>query len=161
MTHPSLERVTELLSYDAVTGLFTWRMDRGPVRSGDVAGSPNKHGYIQIQIDGVKHRSQRLAWLLTHGSWPSGVIDHIDGDVTNNRLENLRDVDRTTNQQNQRRAQSNNQTKVLGVCAHYGKYQARIRINGKQVRLGTFDTVEQASEAYLIAKRAHHEGCML
>ena len=158
MTNDIYERCSELLHYNANTGEFTWRLDRGPVKAGDLAGSPNKDGYIQIQIDGTKYRAQRLAWLVTHGCWPAGVIDHRDGDVSNNRIINLRDVDRLTNQQNQRRAQSSSASGLLGVSAHYGKFQARIRIGTKQVRLGTFDTAEQASEAYKAAKLMHHKG---
>ena len=158
MSNSILKRCNELLEYDPITGEFIWLVDRGPVSKGGLAGSPNKDGYIQSQIDGTKYRAQRLAWLVTHGQWPSGVIDHRDGDVTNNRIINLRDVDTLTNQQNQRRAQSSSKTGVLGVSAHYGKYEARIRIDGVQVRLGAFDTLDAASQAYQDAKRKHHKG---
>jgi hypothetical protein len=158
MSKDILNRCKELLAYSAESGQFIWLVTQGPVKAGWIAGSPNKDGYIQIQIDGTKYRAQRLAWLMTFGHWPEGVIDHKDGNVANNRIDNLRDVNRLTNQQNQRRAQSSNKSGLLGVSMHYGKYQARIRIDGKQVRLGTFETAEQASEAYNAAKSLHHKG---
>ena len=160
MSKDIFARCNQLLNYDPITGEFTWRVGRGPVKMGDRAGSPNKDGYIQIQIDGTKYRAQRLAWMMVHSQWPVGVVDHRDGDVANNSIGNLRDVDRLTNQQNQRRAQSNNSTGVLGVSEHYGRFQARIRVDGKQVHLGTFDTQERASEVYQSAKTLHHKGAL-
>ncbi len=155
-----LNRCKELLAYSAETGQFIWLVTQGPVKAGWVAGSPNKDGYIQIQIDGTKYRAQRLAWLMIYNHWPKGVIDHIDGNVANNRIKNLRDVNRLTNQQNQRRAQKNNKTQALGVSARHGRFEARIRVNGVQVRLGSFKTIEQASEAYLAAKKLNHKGAV-
>jgi len=150
-----------LLHYEPAQGVFTWLVDIGPVRIGQVAGAFNKNGYLKIQINGQKHRANRLAWLWVHGEWPVGVVDHKDGNTKNDRFANLRDVTRIANQQNQRQAHKSSGTKLLGVSMHYGKYQARIRIGGKQVRLGTFETAEAAHAAYLSAKRDGHEGCTL
>ena len=36
------------------------------------------------------------------------------------------------------------------------RQQARIKINGKQIQLGTFETEAEAHNAYLIAKQIHH-----
>lgn len=150
-----------VLHYEPTQGVFTWLVDIGPVRVGQVAGAFNKNGYLQIQINGQKHRANRLAWLWMNGVWPAGVVDHRDGNTKNDRFANLRDVTRTINMQNQRQAQKHSETGLLGVSAHYGKYQARIRIGGKQVRLGTFETAAAAHAAYLSAKRDGHEGCTL
>ena len=54
-------------------------------------------GHIRICIMRVKYLAHRLAWLYVTGSWPSQDIDHIDGDPTNNRFANLREV---THQEN-------------------------------------------------------------
>ncbi len=93
------------------------------------------------------------------------MIDHIDGNPANNRLENLRDVSRAVNGQNQKRAQRHNGTGVLGVTrrrnAKSNPYQAHIVVDGRPKYLGVFPTADAASAAYIAAKRALHEGCTL
>lgn len=154
------ERVASLLAYDQTTGIFTWKVARGCAAKGTPAGAVMGNGYIGIRIDGVRYLAHRLAWLLIHGAWPQGEVDHINGNRYDNRIENLRDVPRSLNQQNQTRAQSSNKTGALGVSKAdaKGRFRARIFSNGKQHHLGTFKTVEEASQAYVSAKRQMHQG---
>ncbi len=64
--------------------------------------------------------------------------------------------------QNIRRATARNHTGFLGVGMHVcGKYQARIRVNGKLIRIGFYESPQEAHEAYVAAKRKLHEGCTL
>lgn len=79
-------------------------------------------------------------------------LDHIDGDKLNNRIENLREVSHTENMCNQQTAQRSNKLQVLGVHKKGSKYAAQIRLEGKVKHLGLFDTEQQASSAYQIAK---------
>jgi malate synthase len=44
-----------------------------------------------------------LVWFITYGKFPDGVIDHLDGDPSNNRIENLRDVPQRVNMQNRKK----------------------------------------------------------
>lgn len=158
-------RVRELLSYDPETGYLRWRVSRGnPVKAGDMAGSLMKAGHLQMNIDGGRYLVHRVIWLYVYGEWPQHLIDHIDGNPTNNRISNLRDAPRQINQQNQRRARSDNKsTGLLG--AYYNKRARRhfssIGLNGRAVHLGYFDTAQEAHEAYLTAKRRLHEGCTI
>jgi hypothetical protein len=94
---------------------------------------------------------------MTHGDWPSGQIDHINGDRTDNRLCNLRAVSNAQNAQNKRGARSDNKAGVIGVRAVGNSWQARITTGGKTSYLGCYSSPEQASAAYLGAKRAMHE----
>jgi hypothetical protein len=154
------QRLRELLHYDPDTGVFTWRASRGRARRGAAAGMVNHHGYVEIGIDNIAHRAHRLAWLWVHGQWPAKHIDHINGDMRDNRLCNLRDVDRVINMQNMKRARVDNKSGLLGVCEckRSGRWIASIGFNGKQHRIGRFDTPELAHEAYLYAKRRLHQG---
>lgn len=158
----SAERLRELIEYGPETGIFVWRVRRSGVTAGAVAGSPHSHGYQQIRVDGTIYLSHRLAWLHFYGVWPTGQIDHRDGDRANNRIANLRDVTRSVNGQNQRRAMSTNKScGLLGVNSHQGRWRARIRIDGKYRCLGLHDTPELAHDAYITAKRIYHEGCTI
>lgn len=106
--------------------------------SGMVAGN-EQHGYIKIKLDGKTYSAHRLAWLYTKGCWPR-VIDHIDGDKSNNRIENLRDVSFQENMLNKRRS-TRNKTGLSGVhwATNEGRWKAQIA-RGKDRRfLGTFD----------------------
>lgn len=150
------------LHYDEQTGVFTWlRSFRGPVKPGDIAGVNIGNGYFGITIEKKRYLSHRLAWLYVHGEWPKGQIDHIDGNPANNAIANLRDVSRSQNMQNIRRAKKNSRTGLLGVCESRGKFQAAIRVNGKTKTIGRFDTAELAHKAYLKTKRELHECCTL
>lgn len=146
------------LKYDRDTGVFTW------ADTGKVAGSL-RNGYTVINIEtfAPAKRAHRLAWLYVYGKWPTGDIDHINGERSDNRIENLRDVTRAINIQNRRKASAGSKSGLLGVVARTrGKpWGASIRVDGKNKYLGTWDTKEQAHEAYLIAKRKYHPGCTI
>jgi hypothetical protein len=121
----------------------------------------NGRGYISIEIDGRSYLAHRVAWLHAKGSWPNGVVDHINGDCADNRLTNLRDVSRFVNMQNRRRASSNSKSGLLGACPSGGKFRSTITVAGKTVNLGDYDTAEAAHLAYISAKRDMHQGCTI
>lgn len=152
-------RVRELLTYSPESGGFVWAATRGRAIVGMAAGFVAGSGYSSIRLDGINYQSHRLVWLHVHGVWPSGFIDHINGDRSDNRLCNLRDVNRAENMQNQRRAHRSNRSGCLGVAqTKWGKFQASISAHGTKKNLGNFNTVEEASVAYQAAKRALHIG---
>ena len=153
------KRLKELLRYNEATGAFYWNVPRPGLRKGTRAGG-NKDGYTVIRLDWVLYRAALLAWFYVTGRWPKNDIDHRNGKRSDDRFSNLRDVTRSVNLQNQRVAKSNNKVGVLGVAGHKGKgkYRAAIRVGGKQMHLGLFDTVSAAEKAYLKAKQAYHTG---
>ena len=160
-----LEDLKQSLDYNPETGEFRWKLSiGGRATAGSPAGNVHiKNKRLQIQFQGKNYYAYRLAWLLTYGMWPVQMIDHIDGNPLNNRINNLRDVSSRVNLQNQRKAKPSNKTAFLGVSFRKdtGKFQARININGKKVCLGCFTTPEEAHAAYLAAKRKSHEGCTI
>lgn len=155
------QKVREVLDYDFQTGWFTWKKRTGRrVRIGDRAGSANAAGYRMIKIENVSYYEHRLAWLHVTGEWPEKEIDHRDGTKSNNRWGNLRPADSRLNKENRRTA--HNRLGVLGVYeGNANNFRAAIRFDGKNVHLGTFETIEAAAAAYLKAKRAKHPGCTI
>lgn len=151
------------ISYNSASGLFMWVVSEPGITLGKLAGSVSRHGYLIIRLDRKPHRAHRLAWFLVHGEWPQGEIDHIDGDRLNNRLHNLRVVDRAGNSQNRRSAQSNNQScGLLGVTwnKQHKKWQAKLMANKVRHHVGYFSDPNEAHEAYMEAKaRLHIGGC--
>ena len=157
----SSPRLHDVVSYDAATGAMTWAESAGSKVAGASVGRLLKAGYLRTRIDGQDHYVHRLAWLYFYGKWPRNLIDHIDGDKTNNRIGNLRDVTGVVNQQNRRRARSDSTSGLIGAKKTKDHWTASIRIDGKDYFLGRHDTPEKASEAYLAAKRRNHLGNML
>jgi len=160
------EELRTLLKYDPGTGLFTRLKTTGGrygAKAGTVAGGPFKDGYTLISVKSVQYRAHRLAWFYMTGNWPVGEIDHINGQRSDNRWSNLRDVPAQMNAQNKRTAQRNSRTGLLGASwsSRDRRYVARIRIDGKYRSLGGFDTAEEAHAAYIKAKRISHQGCTI
>jgi hypothetical protein len=155
-------RLKEVFDYDPAVGVFTRRLKQTGVKQGSTSGSLSKEGYLVTSVDGKLHKCHRLAWLYMTGLWPQGNIDHINGDKSDNRFENLRDVSHRQNIQNQRKAQrSNKSTGVLGTWKNGNGFAARITYNNSKIYLGTFKTLAEARAAYVEAKRALHAGCTI
>lgn len=155
---PTREFVLDLLDYDPLTGIFTWRVDRGTVKAGTRAGYVNKRGYRVINIGGRLALAHRLAVFHMTGEWPAHDVDHRFGQRDDNRWSELREMTRAGNMENLRRAHRDNKSGLLGVSPCNGRWAAHIRINGKNRYLGTHDTPELAHAVYLAAKRDHHSG---
>lgn len=149
----TLERLRSLIAYDPALGTFTWKVQQGKSRVGSAVGHV-QHGYAKACIDKEQLRLSRVAWFMTHGVWPSGQIDHIDGNKLNNRISNLRDVPMSVNMQNRYSVRRKNDGLPYGVSPSRDgkKFVANIRV-------GTFETAEEASEAFMNAKRLLHSGC--
>lgn len=152
--------VLSILSYSPETGELRW-LSTGKGRKRAEAGCLRRDGYRLIRINKRLYLAHRLAWLVTYGVWPSEDIDHINGVRSDNRIANLRDVPRRVNLENQRSPRSDNKSGALGVTKWGGRFLARIQVRGSSVHLGSFGTVEDASAAYLSAKKRLHEGCAL
>lgn len=161
-------QVRVLLDYEQGTGTFIWKTRGGASANpwnarfaGKVAGrqQEGRKGlfYERIAIGGVSYLSHRLAWLYMTGEWPQAVIDHINGNGLDNRIENLRAATRAENNRNSR-VKSNNTTGYKGVCfdRREGRFVASIARDGKQFNLGYFETPEDAHAAYCIAAERLH-----
>lgn len=154
----------QTLTADDVRRLFEYIPESGKlirkirtsnrIRIGDEAGHKNTTGHLQCRVNGRLYLVHRLIWMFVHGKFPVGEIDHIDGDKANNKIGNLRDVSHRENMQNIKKAFAGSKTGLLGTYPHKktGKFAAAIRMNGKQVHLGLFETAADAHIAYLNAK---------
>lgn len=116
---------------------------------GKPAGAINNGRYYRTSVKGRLTLNHRIVWFLHSGYWPDGVIDHIDGNTTNNNPNNLRDVTHSENSHN-------NSGRGYYFHKPSNKWLAQIRLNGKTTSLGYFSTKEEARGAYLLAKQTFH-----
>jgi HNH endonuclease len=153
----------EVLRYEPDTGNFFWlkRAQGRSTKNGGLAGGLNDRGYKRIKLGENFHYAHRLVWLYVHGEWPSMVIDHINGDKADNRLENLRCVSVKENNQNRRKPSRKPVNHAMGVYGVGDRFAASISVDNKNVYIGTFDTANDAHTAYLFAKRLLHAGCTI
>ena len=102
------------------------------------------NGYLVGRFCGVNLRAHRVVWAVSHGFWPS-LIDHINGDRSDNRIGNLREVSQSENMRNASLS-VRNKTGQVGVFFDKarGKWAASIRAEGKSINLGRFDLISDA-----------------
>lgn len=146
-----VETLRNLFKYE--DGKLIRKVTTGNKVTGSVAGFLQNTGKLCVKIKGKTYLLHRVIFAYHYGHIPK-CIDHVDGDTQNNRIENLRPATHSQNMCNRAR----NGTYKKGVKPHNGKWQARIQIGGVRTTIGTFDTEELASEAYInAAKRIHGE----
>jgi hypothetical protein len=144
----SQERLKEVLSYDAETGVFVWiAQTASRIKIGTVAGTLSEFGYRRIKIDGVKYMAHRLAWLWHTGAFPEDQLDHINGVPGDDMLANLRAATRSQNQGNVRAKSKLGLLKGVTIDrrAKHKRYMARI----SHRHIGYFETEQEAHDAYM------------
>jgi hypothetical protein len=154
-----LQGLERVLRYDAHIGKFFWLVDRPRrTKAGDEAGHLNKRGYVEIRYNHTTYRAHRVAWYLHYkeDAAKSG-IDHINGERSDNRIENLRLATPGENAKNMRKREGTT-SKYKGASWHKatGKWQAQIKVDGSNIYLGYFDNDWDAHLAYCKAAAEHH-----
>lgn len=155
MTELTQQRLKEVIEYDPATGTFKWLGRRGCAAAGKEAGCLSPVGYIVVRVNGKLYTAHRLAWLYVNGEWPSGHIDHINRNKIDNRISNLRLCNDAENGQNARLS-SANKSGVRGVhLTKRGLWQAQIMVNRKNIYLGRYENLEDASRARKTAEEKY------
>jgi hypothetical protein len=152
-------RLKELFSYDYETGNFTVIKNRkgSSKKIGDLLGSKNFAGYLEAAIDAKKYYLHRLAYLYMTGSFPEGNIDHCNRNKSDNSWKNLKVVTQQENLENNILPRKHGSLGYRGVHRYKNKFRAKINHKGKQIHLGQFATIEEASQAHLKAKPLIHK----
>ena len=139
---PDVEELHRLFRYDRETGKLYWKISTtNRIKAGDDAGCLDSGGYIRVRIQNKPYLVHRIIYKMYHKVEPPVYLDHINQIKTDNRLENLREID---NGHNVRRSANGN-----GVYADAGqkkKYRAFLKFKGKQHYIGRFYTYEEARQ---------------
>lgn len=116
-------------------------------------------GYLYGPINRIKIKAHRVAFAMHHGRWPKNFIDHINGNRTDNRIANLRDVTRSENMRNASLSRKN----ASGFCGvtfdkQVNKWKAQIGIDGRCRNLGVFHSKQDAIDARINANQLYGFG---
>ena len=146
--------VKEYFRYDPDTGeLFRTKTASVRVDITKPVGSVNSQGYLDVDLGrayGKKVRNSRVhrvIWFLHYGYWPDQQIDHINGNMKDNRISNLRLATQRENQHNGFSKRGVSST-FKGVGRSKGRWRGFIMSPSKFIHLGYFDREEDAARAY-------------
>jgi len=151
----SQKRLKEVLNYDPMMGVFTWKIQRcGKGRIGQVAGCKDSAGYIRIAVDRKLYYGHRLAWLYVHGYFPEHTVDHINQNKSDNRLANLRHVTQRCNCRNiKTREGSMSGVKGVRLDGRTNSWSATISVGGRTRTIASFESLDNAVCARLAAEQ--------
>ena len=148
------EKLIELFEYN--NGQLRWKKSRQGVSVGNVVGCDNGFGYKTTKVDGVRYRVHRLVFMMFHGYMPD-TVDHINGDSTDNRIENLRAATRSQNQQNRIKPKIGfNPAKNVYWDKSSSKWRVCFKHNGRQQSFGSFAELELAEIVAAEARNKLH-----
>lgn len=148
------EYLHELLEYR--DGKLFWKVNRGKARAGQEAGFVGNRGYLLIVVNGKQRMAHRLVWLM-HGKKLPEMLDHIDGNQLNNRIENLRAVTNSQNQRNQKlRKDSTSGIKGVSWINAHKRWAGQVWHEGKLYRAGYFEDKDECAAAVRELRESLH-----
>lgn len=150
------QHILNSLFYDAGNTVI-WKVAKSrAIKAGDEARNKSKYGYYRVQIDGKQRFVHRVLYKMRTGEEPD-IIDHIDGDVTNNMQSNLRASCRQTNGMN-RGAPKNSTTGIKNVqkCKRTGKFYAVVKVLKKSFYSSKYEKIEDAAMEAVRLRNIHH-----
>ena len=145
---------------DRIKELFEYHQDGFLVKksTGKVVVCSETKGqrYLRILVDGKAKPLHRIIFMLLNGYIPK-IIDHIDGNKLNNKIENLREV---TQQQNclNRKHHKNSKSPYKNVIWNNSakKWAVTMQVNGKRKYFGVFEDIELAELIAIEARNKYH-----
>ena len=147
---------TKQIQYNPSTGEFFRKDTNKP------AGSYNQKGYLRIELQGRRFVASRLAWFLYYGKWPEKTVDHINGNPSDDRIDNLR-LATGSEQQWNKGINRNNTSGVKGVSlnkrraeAGLSPWEVYITVCYRRIHIGFFETFEDATMARQKAAMNYH-----
>jgi len=135
-------------------GNLYWKQNTGRARIGNVAGHKRTTGYVMIKINKKDFLAHRVIFMMHKGYFPK-LIDHIDGNPSNNKIENLREASHSENGHNAK-LNKNNSIKLKHICLNKrkDKWQVQMFIDNKNKSFGEYYDLEVAK---FVAETMRHK----
>lgn len=152
-----LDQAKALHLFEYKDGQLYWKNAVRPSFNGKEAGYDNGNRYKKVTVEGRQYYVHRIIYLMRHGDCPQ-FIDHVDGNPSNNKIDNLRQATASQNTINYIRKRKSN----TGVCnvafdKRRNKFNVYVRVNCKPKFFGGFEDLELA-ELVANEARAKHYG---
>jgi hypothetical protein len=153
------EYLKSILDYDLDIGIFTWKVNKSKKsKIGDAAGWLD-NGYTKIEINHKPYNAHRLAWLYVYGEMPKNLVDHIDGNRSNNKISNLREATYQKNSENYKTPKTNKSgVKNVSWYKKLDKWVVSISIRNAKKTIGYFDDLELAELVAVEARNKYRGG---
>jgi hypothetical protein len=136
--------------FDYKDGNLYWKTitGNGSVKVGDKAGSLKKNGRVVVSISNHVYFLHRIIFFYHHGYFPQ-MIDHINRDPLDNRIENLRECTWAENNRNRAKIKTRtSQFKGVSWSSRLHRWEVGIKVNGKSIRIGHSKNEHEAAEMY-------------
>ena len=146
-----------LQAFDYIDGNLYHKTDRkNQVNKGDLAGCINSTGYRLVRFDGGRYLAHRVVFLIHKGFLPD-YVDHIDNNVNNNKIENLRECTFSQNKCNTPRYKNNTSgEKGVSWNKEQGKWVAKVQYLNKRIYVGRYVDFEDAINAVRDKRKELH-----
>jgi len=153
---PPQQLLREHFDYNPWTGVLSWRIQTGKMKPGKQAGSQPKAGdrthYPSVRLHDRIMLMHRVIYKWMTGEDPE-YIDHINQNKSDNRWANIRSCTQAQNNANIKRQASASGYKCVYPNCTGTRWVAQITNGGKRRHIGTYDTPEEASAAYMVEAR--------
>ena len=151
----SQEHLNSIFEYK--DGSLFYKKSCGTMKSGSKAGPSKPDGRIQVKVDGKLYLLHRIIFAMHNGYLPE-MVDHIDGNNTNNRIENLRAATHEQNSWNAKARQDN----VVGIKnisynKKYGSWTVRVQANNIRKYIGSYKSLDEAKGIAMAYRNKYHK----
>jgi hypothetical protein len=144
--------------FEYKNGELYWKKNKGVAKKGDKAGISSKNRQL-IKLNQKIIGEHRLIYLYHYGILPKLDIDHIDGNPSNNKIENLRIATDAENRWNTKKYKINTSGYKNVVFDKFrNKWEVKLNVNNKKIFLGRYKDIELADLVATMAREKYHKG---
>ncbi len=139
-------------------GVLYWKTKLSKkIKIGNAVGSLGKDGYLSTTINYKRYFNHRIVFLMHYGYLPN-YIDHINNISTDNRIENLREANKSENNYNSK-LRITNVSGAKNVCWNkkQKKWIVSLGVNNQIKYFGSFNDFELADLVAIEARSKYHK----
>lgn len=145
----------EVFQYE--DGHLCWLIDSRKTKHGQRAGRTKSNGYCEVGLNGKLHGTHRIIFMMFHGYMPR-IIDHIDGNPSNNKIENLREASHAENMRNSQRPKNNTSGfKGVYLDRRNNHWIAQCWHENNKKHLGSYANIHEAVDAVVKFREENHK----
>jgi hypothetical protein len=159
-----MSAVTKLMTAEYAHSLFEYRDGKlfwknsacHRIKPGDEAGTDIGNGRLIVRVGNTPYLVHRIIFMMHHGYMPN-MVDHINRNQADNRIENLREATKSENSMNRPKQRNNTSgTKGVSWSKQAQKWHVRVTVNKKCINIGQYKDLELAELVSVEAQNKYH-----